>query len=88
LPAAADNAAPGFLAERASGKAPEQGAELSPSTRLMIVKGLNITLLFVVVLVALNSVGIDLTALAFFSGAIGFGVGFGLQKVVGNFISG
>ena len=62
--------------------------ELTPSTRLMIAKGMHIALLFIVILVALNSVGIDLTALAFFSGAVGFGVGFGLQKVVANFISG
>ena len=54
----------------------------------MIAKGMHIALLFIVILVALNSVGIDLTALAFFSGAVGFGVGFGLQKVVANFISG
>jgi small-conductance mechanosensitive channel len=40
------------------------------------------------VVIALNSVGIDLTAFAVFSGAIGVGVGFGLQKVVSNLISG
>jgi len=63
-------------------------SELTPSTRLMITKGIHITLLFLVALAALNSVGIDLTALAVFSGAVGVGVGFGLQKVVGNFVSG
>jgi small-conductance mechanosensitive channel len=63
-------------------------SDLTPSTRLMIVKGINITLLFLVTLMALNSVGINLTALAVFSGAVGVGVGFGLQKVVGNFVSG
>lgn len=65
-----------------------QISELTPSSRLMIVKGINIALLFLVILVALNSVGIDLTALAVFSGAVGVGVGFGLQKVVANFVSG
>ena len=38
--------------------------------------------------VALSSLGIDLTALTVFSGAVGVGLGFGLQKVVSNFISG
>jgi small-conductance mechanosensitive channel len=62
--------------------------EVTPSTRLMITKGLNIAMLFLISLIALNSVGINLTALAVFSGAVGVGVGFGLQKVVANFISG
>lgn len=62
--------------------------EIMPSTRLMITKSVNITLLFLVCLIALNSIGINLTALTLFSGAIGVGIGFGLQKIVGNFISG
>ncbi len=62
--------------------------ELTASTRLMLTKSINMALIFLVTLVALNSVGIDLSALAFFSGAIGLGVGFGLQKIVGNFVSG
>jgi small-conductance mechanosensitive channel len=40
------------------------------------------------VLIGLNVVGIDLTALAVFSGAIGIGIGFGMQKVFGNLVSG
>ena len=63
-------------------------SELTPSARLMISKSINIALFVVVTLVALNSVGIDISALAFFSGAVGVGVGFGLQKIVGNFVSG
>jgi small-conductance mechanosensitive channel len=54
----------------------------------MITKSVHITLLFLACLVALNSIGINLTALTLFSGAIGVGIGFGLQKIVGNFISG
>ena len=45
-------------------------------------------LLTLAVVVGLNSVGIDLTAFAVFSGAVGVGLGFGLQKVVSNLISG
>jgi small-conductance mechanosensitive channel len=39
-------------------------------------------------MVALNTVGIDLTALAIFSGAVGVGIGLGLQKIVANLLSG
>ncbi|MCD6294100.1 MAG: mechanosensitive ion channel [Deltaproteobacteria bacterium] len=63
-------------------------SELTPSTRLMLTKSLNIAMIVMVTLVALNSVGIDLSALTLLSGAIGVGIGFGLQKIVGNFISG
>jgi small-conductance mechanosensitive channel len=61
---------------------------LTPSSRVLVSKVVNITLLVLVVMIGLNSVGINLTALAVFSGAVGVGIGFGLQKVVGNFISG
>ena len=62
--------------------------DLTPSIQVLLGKLLKITFITLAVVVALNSVGIDLTALAVFSGAVGVGVGFGLQKVVSNLISG
>jgi small-conductance mechanosensitive channel len=61
---------------------------LSPSVQVLFSKALKIVLIGLAIIVAIDSVGIDLTALAVFGGAIGLGVGFGLQKIVGNLISG
>jgi small-conductance mechanosensitive channel len=55
---------------------------------LLIGNLIKIALICIAVLAGLNTVGIDLTAFAVFSGAIGVGVGFGLQKIVANFVSG
>lgn len=62
--------------------------ELTPSVQVLLTKALKITLLAVAVIVALSSLGINLSAFAFIGGAIGVGVGFGLQKVVSNLVSG
>ena len=61
---------------------------LKPSTKEVLIKVLDITLISLVVIIVLNSVGIDLTALTVIGGALGVGVGFGLQKITSNFISG
>lgn len=61
---------------------------LSPSVRVLTSKLIKIVLVTVAVLVVINSLGIDLTALAVFGGALGLGVGVGLQKVVANLVSG
>ena len=61
---------------------------LTPSVRVLIGKLFKATLVALAVVVSLTSIGIDLTALAVFGGAVGVGIGFGLQKVVSNLISG
>jgi small-conductance mechanosensitive channel len=61
---------------------------MAPAMQVLVLKLSKIALLTFAVAAALNSVGIDLTGFAVFSGAIGVGVGFGLQKVVSNLVSG
>ncbi len=61
---------------------------INPSMRVLLVKISKFSLYGLAFIFALKSVGIDLTAFAVFSGAIGVGIGFGLQKVFSNFISG
>ena len=58
------------------------------SIRKMAANLVRALLLFVGLLLALSSVGIDLTALSVLGGAIGVGLGFGLQKIAANYISG
>ena len=62
--------------------------ELTPSLRVLLGKILRIALIVMAVTIAMQSLDIDLTALTVLSGAVGVGIGFGLQKVVSNFISG
>jgi small-conductance mechanosensitive channel len=62
--------------------------ELAPSTRIGIGKFAYAFLIGFGVLMGLQSAGVDLTALTVFSGAIGLGLGFGLQAIAANFVSG
>ncbi len=64
------------------------GQSLSPSARVLIGKLVRVLLIAIAIITALESIGIDLTALAVFGGAIGLGIGFGLQKVISNLMSG
>lgn len=61
---------------------------LTLSARALFSNMLHITLLVAAIVIALTAVGVDLTMLAVFGGAIGLGLGFGLQKIVSNLISG
>jgi small-conductance mechanosensitive channel len=58
------------------------------SLRKMIANATRAFLVFVAVLVALSAVGIDLTALSVLGGAIGVGIGLGLQRLAANYVSG
>ena len=58
------------------------------SVRMMVSNLLRVLLLFVGLLLTLSAVGIDLTALSVLGGAIGVGIGFGLQKIAANYVSG
>lgn len=62
--------------------------DISPSMQVLAVKFLQVVLFGAAFFIGLKLVGVDLTGLAVLSGAIGVGLGFGLQKVVSNLVSG
>ena len=61
---------------------------IGSSNRALILKITQIVIYLIAILFSLDFVGVDLTTLTVFSGALGIGLGFGLQKVASNFISG
>lgn len=65
-----------------------RSTDLTPSIQVLIGKLIRLLLITFAILIVLLTVGIDLTAFAFFSGAVGVGLGFGLQKIVSNLVSG
>jgi small-conductance mechanosensitive channel len=65
----------------------QKSRKMSLALRLLVVRLLRLVLLFLAVIFALSAVGIDLTAFAIFSGAVGVGVGLGLRRTVENLIA-
>jgi small-conductance mechanosensitive channel len=62
--------------------------DLTPSVQVLLSKIVRLALMVLAVAIVMSAAGIDLSVFALFSGAVGVGLGFGLQKIVGNFISG
>ncbi|MEL6594645.1 MAG: mechanosensitive ion channel domain-containing protein [Pseudomonadota bacterium] len=62
--------------------------DMRPSTRELAIKAAEIAIFGVAFLLLMNIMGINLSTLAVLGGAIGVGLGFGLQKIAANFISG
>ena len=58
------------------------------TTRVVLAKVAKIGILVIAIFVALPLAGIDITTLSIFSGAVGVGLGFGLQKIASNYVSG
>ncbi|MGB7815072.1 MAG: mechanosensitive ion channel domain-containing protein [Methylotenera sp.] len=56
--------------------------------RVILTKLIRIVLLFIATLIALSAVGLDITLLSVFGGALGVGLGFGLQRIASNYVSG
>lgn len=65
-----------------------KATRITPTIKVLVAKIIRIMIVFAAGMIALDSMGIDLSTLTVLGGAIGLGLGFGLQKVVSNFISG
>jgi small-conductance mechanosensitive channel len=62
--------------------------QVSMNMRVVLIKVIRIVFIFIAVLIALSAVGLDITLLSVFGGALGVGLGFGLQKIASNYVSG
>jgi small-conductance mechanosensitive channel len=76
------------LANRIVGQAIRRASGLDATQQLLTQKLAGVAILVAAFFIGIDLVGIDLTALAVFSGAFGLAVGFGLQKTFGNLIAG
>ncbi|MFN7055614.1 mechanosensitive ion channel family protein [Hyphomonas sp.] len=78
----------GWLTGNLANSQLRSASDLPASVGGILGQSIKIGVMIVAVLIALNFVGVNVTALTFFSGALGVGIGFGLQSVFSNFISG
>lgn len=62
--------------------------ELTPSIQVLLVKSTKLVLMTLAIFAAVGATGIDLSVFAFFGGALGLGIGFGMQRIVSNLVSG
>ena len=63
-------------------------SQITPRARVLLGKLLKTTLVSLAVLLSLTSIGVDLSTFALFTGALGVGIGLGLQRTVSNLFSG
>lgn len=78
----------GRVSSRAGERVIRQQESLDVQTRELATKGFDLFVACFAGLLLLNLLGIDLSILAVFSGAVGVGLGFGLQQIASNFMSG
>ena len=76
------------IARRVLSHSIQRSNGLDPAQKLLADKLATVVIMGVAFFIGIDILGIDLTALAFFSGALGLAVGFGMQKTVGNLIAG
>ncbi len=73
---------------RATSSGVRRNPDISPSMQVLAIKFLQVGFYGAAFFIGLKVIGLDLTGLAVLSGAVGLGLGFGLQKVVSNLVSG
>lgn len=66
----------------------DRATNLTPSIKVLSAKIMRLVLILLAVFFGLQAVGVDLTAFAVFSGALGLGIGLGLQRTIGNLVAG